>query len=296
MRALGLALTGLLLLLAGCSIIEKPKQRTISFLDRLRPGEEPQHDDLITLEMALVQRPIYDAFVEKDLWNVVDEQVGSMVARGALQANGLRVGELGGAAPSEFLHMITSDRSCTNPRNITIHSGSGTKLLLGPVQDHSHIELVQGTEIRPLDLDKAQYELFVTATLTEDGRTCLKCTPQVHHGEETTKFQKVSGGYWLPRPEQQVEVFAGLAWEVTASPSQFVVVGGRSEMPNSFGNQVFVRPGEDPPVRAVLVMRAVRATPGIASTAGTGALTPVLAIQAAQSADDAVMVKVIGDR
>jgi hypothetical protein len=172
--------------MCGCSIIEKPKQHTVSFLDRLRPGEQPQHGDLITLEVALVQRPIYDQFVEKDLWSAIDEQVGSLVARGALQSNGLRVGELGGAAPAEFLHMITSDRSCTNPRNITIHSGAGTKLLLGPVRDQSHFELIQGTEVRPFDLDKAQFELLVTATLTEDGRTCLKCTPQVHHGEETT--------------------------------------------------------------------------------------------------------------
>jgi hypothetical protein len=106
----------------------------------------------------------------------------------------------------------------------------------------------------------------------------------------------VSGGYWLPRPEQQLEVFSGLSWEVTASPTQFVVVGGRSDMPNSFGSQVLVRPGENPPVRAVLVMRAVRATPGLTPAPGSTALTPVLAIQAAQSADDASTVKMIGDR
>jgi len=287
MRVFGLIGLALLSFLGGCSIIERPKAHSISFLDRLRPGDQPRHGDLITLEVALVQRPIYDAFLAKELWSGVDEQVGSLLARSTLQLNGLRVGELGGASPSEFQHMITSDRSCTNPRHITIHSGAGTKLLLGPVRDHAAFEIIRGTDVHTHQLDKVQFELMVTATLTDDGRTILKCLPQVHYGDETTKYCQVLGGYWLPQPEQQVATFPDLEWEITASPTQFVVIGGRDDSPDSFGNQCFFRPGEDPPVRSMLVIRAIRATSGLATPPPATNLPPVLAIQAADSANAA---------
>jgi len=286
MRAVGLLPLVLLLLASGCATIDEPRQANTSFFDRLHPAQDPQHDDLIALEMALIERPIYDAYLDKDLWSVVDERLGSLASRSALQANGFKVGELGGVAPAEFMRMLTSNRSCINPRSITLRSGGSTKLVLGPALEHSRFDLVQDTSVRPTDFDKVQYELMVSATLTNDGRTCLKCTPQARHGEETTTFHPVPGG-WLPRQEQQLEIFSGLTWEITVSPSQFVVVGGQMDMPESLGHECFIRAGETPPVRRLLVMRPIRAMPGLSlDLSGRNAVAPVLAIQAADSARD----------
>src|SRR5580704_16922578 len=159
MRFLGLVpllLVSPMLLLSGCALIDEPGEHRSAFLDRWRPGHEPQHEDLISLDMALVERPIYDGYLDKELWTVVDEQLGSLDSRGELQANGFRVGELGGIPPAEFLRMLTSDRSCINPRSITVHSGGSTKLSLGPALDHSQFDLVQQATNRPKQLDRVQ--------------------------------------------------------------------------------------------------------------------------------------------
>jgi hypothetical protein len=285
MRRAGALFVGLLLSLGGCAVFEEPAQHSTSFFDQLRPGHEPEHQDLIALEFAIVQRPIYDDYVDKELWEMVDERVGSLISRAALHANGFRVGTLGGIPPAEFMRMLTSDRNCNTPRSISLHSGGSTKLQLGPVCDSSRFDLIHETDIHSYALDRVQHELMVTPTLNSEGGTCLKCTPQARHGEEITTFQPAPGG-WLPHQEQQLQTFLDQAWEINVPQNQFVVIGGRADMPDTLGYQTFVRPTDTPPVRYLLVIRPVRAAPGLAPVHPLKPgeqRSPVLAIQAAQS-------------
>jgi hypothetical protein len=292
-RALVLSSLLCLFALGGCAGIDEINVRSPSFLHRLSPGHEAHNSDLVSLEVALVERPIYDTYLDKGLWDVVDERVDSLPARGALKANGFRVGEIGGITPPELLSMLTSDRSCSNPREIGLHSGGSTTLSLGPNLPTSHFEATQDNDSKTYQLDKAQFDLIVTPTLTNDGRTCLKCTPQVTHGEEFMIFRPVQGG-WIQRPQRQIESFAGLSWEITVAPNEFVVIGGNMEKPDSLGHQCFIRPGETPPVRRLLVIRSVRALPEACNEPARAAEAPrprgrpmSIAEQAAQSGDGA---------
>src|SRR5262249_47908590 len=108
-------------LLVGCA--HAPAVRPTSWLDRWRPFHGPSAADVIEVQVALVERPPGDPFLNHELWTLADEQIVPLERKALLEENGFRVGQLGGNTPARLLTLLTSEQSNVNPRRLLLHSG-----------------------------------------------------------------------------------------------------------------------------------------------------------------------------
>jgi hypothetical protein len=269
-----LALLPLLVLGAGCAWQEHnvtPK----SWLERLR--QNPIDGPHAVIELALIERPAGDSYINRELWDSVDELVVDLERRAALDDNGLRLGQLIGSPPHAFQSMLLSKRSCSNPHALMVPPGRTMPVYLGPMLAHSAYELVQGTSRKTIELDQARYCLEVTPVLTADGRTKLSFTPKVEHGESVLPFQPAPDeSSWTLRIERAHHRYAEFGWEVTLSPNQYLIIGGRVDRDTSLGYEAFFQ-DEESGVQRLLVLRCRRGGPAATETELDGA---PLALQA----------------
>jgi hypothetical protein len=256
----GAFLPGLLLaLLAGC--VTGQGVRPGSPGGRLG-AQAALPPDAVQMEVAIIERPLGDAYLNKDLWSFTDEQVVDLEHKGALEDNGFRVGQVVGMTPAGLQSLLTSERACTNARRYLLGSGKSAAVTLGPTVPQSHFKVDQDGEPTDVSLDQAQFSLVVLPTLTPDGRTCLRFTPQVHYGEQLPDFQVApdKSGYVM-EIKRPCKTYSSLGWEVTVAPNQYLVVGTRLEQPHKLGSQCFVEADGTAPVQRLLVIRTNRSLP-----------------------------------
>jgi hypothetical protein len=263
--------------------------RSTSWLQPFRPATGPAGADVVHMDVALVELPVGDRFLNKDLWTLADEQVIALDRKAVLEDNGLKVGQLG-VAPARLQRLLTSDRTCINPRRIALRSGNSYELMLGPPHAQLRFAVEKAGETREVVCDEAQCVLVVTPTLTPDGRTLLRCTPEVRHGQVQhlpRPADDLSG--WVLQARQATERYADWTFEVPLATNEYVAVGGRLDRPTSFGNRCFVRCDREPPVQRLLVIRTGRVAPSVASAASSASedekpresVVPPIAVQAA---------------
>jgi hypothetical protein len=295
-RVLLLALTAAAL--AGCAS-DKPLT-SVSWLQRPR-SFQPEDSEAMQMEVALVEAPVGDRFVNTGLWAFVDEQVIAPEQKERLESSGFRVGQAGAALPDELRELLESERSCPSPRRFLLHCGGPGKLLgLGPPLAHCCFEpplnvddslresgsqdrlaeRVVSTKAAVVELEKAECCLLVTPALTEDGRTRLTFTPQVKHAARSLMpwRPKADLSGWMRQGQEAVESYPALTWEVTLAPGQYALVGTRWDRPGSLGHTCFVRTDEPTPVQRLLVIRTARPEAPLFGPAGNTSRPPPLAL------------------
>ncbi|HXG12002.1 MAG TPA: hypothetical protein VNK04_19770 [Gemmataceae bacterium] len=282
MAGRGLVLALVTGLLAGCATAQP--ERTSSWLSRLRPLQLPGSANMVVMEVALIERPVGDPYINEELWDLADEQVIPLERKALVADNGFRVAQIAGMGPAGFRALLTSERSCANPRRIQRQAGDPTTLLLGLTMPRCRFRLVQDGRAEEVELEQALCTLLVVPTLTNDGRTRLRFTPQLRHGETALLPRPTadrSGTYsWALREHRPTEAYPNLSWEVTLAPNEYVVVGGRFDRPETLGHRFFVRSDEPNPVQRLLVIRTSRAAPGLADDGDSLSRSPPLALQA----------------
>lgn len=245
--------------LIGCASTEQTRKG--NWLDKLLRPAGPTGPDAVQMDVALIERPVGDAYLNKELWLAADEQVVSLDNKATLQDNGFRIAQVGGITPAGLQALLTSDRSCANPRRLRMQTGKATKLVMGPEMADCPCKIFRDGEPIEMAWAKAQCTVEVVPTLTPDGRCRLRFVPQVFHGETSLlprPAADMSG--WILKEERPTERYEKLAWEVTLSPNEYVIVGGRYDRPGTLGQQFFIRPNEQPPVQRLLVIRTNRAS------------------------------------
>ncbi|MBL8797172.1 MAG: hypothetical protein JNM56_24940 [Planctomycetia bacterium] len=244
-------------MMLGC--VSNRNARPTSWLDRFLQPAGPVGPDTIQMDVALIEKPFGDSYLNRDLWNDADEQIIPLENKAVLEDNGFRIGQIGGITPVGLQLLLASERSCANPRRIRCLQDKANKLVLGPESPTCSFQL--GTDGNPteVNLDKAQCTLEVTASLSADGRTKLRFVPQVFHGD-TSLLPRPAGDLsgWILKEERAVERYAQFAWEVTLG-NEFLIVGGRYEKPHTLGHECFLRRDEQNPVQRLLVIRTHRA-------------------------------------
>ena len=85
-----------LLLVCGCTGMSAFTGPTTS----MKPATGPFGPDAVGLEVAVIEVPVGDRYVNSGLWATIDEQVVNLDHKAALDDNGLRVGLIGGMRPS----------------------------------------------------------------------------------------------------------------------------------------------------------------------------------------------------
>jgi hypothetical protein len=281
----------LAVLLVGCA--GRQSVQSVSLLERLRHFEPPTGRDVLQIDVALIERPIGDSYLNRQLWMLdADEQVIPLEHKAVLEENGFRVGQIGGITPAGLQSLLLSKQNCVHPRHYYLRAGNSELLELGPKAATCAYRVQGDGGSQPISLPKASCGLRVVPFATGDGQMRLQMTPEVSFGEAVLALRPSEDNSGIiPTTDRPRKTFASMAWEVTLGPNQYLVVGARLDRPDSLGYQCFVRHAEGTPVQRLLVIRAYpAATEGdVASSvdgdepdSNTGRAVP-LAIQAAYS-------------
>jgi hypothetical protein len=205
--------------------------------------------------------PVGDLYINQNLWAVADEQVIPAEKRAVMEDNGFRLGQIGGALPPQLQNLVTSKRSCADPRRVQTHSGSTVRIPLGTTMPLCTFGLHDDKKITPVTLEDADCVLAVTPTLTEDGRTRLQFVPEVHHGHSALLAGPAADrSGWELQQQRPTEHYQALAWEVCVNPGEYLVIGARFERGDTLGHRTFLR-GQPEPCQRLVVLRAGRLQP-----------------------------------
>jgi hypothetical protein len=294
MRRRAALVLGLLnVLLVGC--LTGGSARPASWLRRGPLLQAPAGPDVVVLYVALVERPAGDRYLNQELWELADEQGIALERRPVLEANGFRVAQVGGIIPARLQRLLTSERSCINPHRIHLHADHPTTVALGPARAQCrYVVRADGLET-PAELERAGCALVVTPALSRDGRTRLRFTPQVQHGETLMMPEPAAdpaGIYtWELHERRPTERYDALGWEVELAANEYVLVGGRYDRPDTLGHCCFIDRESGAPVQRLLAIRVGRPAEAVETASAAGepeadaasGPVPPLALQAACS-------------
>lgn len=244
----------------------------------------PAGADVVQLEIALLERPLGDPFLNEELWQSVDERVVGPQERAVMESAGFRVGQMNALlTPPQFLQLLTSERWNVAPHALRNRAGKPTPLTLGAPHEICRFKIDKDGEPEEVEFHRAECRLVVVATPTTGQSTTLRFTPQVIHGERDQAYRVSEDRSTLMLvTERPTETYADLAWEATLGPNEYIVIGGRYDDSQTPGHQFFVRPDEAKPVQRLLVIRA--ATTSRSAGENADQKSPALAQQAAWSA------------
>ena len=288
----GIAVVGLLLgLVSGCAGVAGNRAES-----GLRSGYQLP-EGYVQMDVALLERPLGDRYLNQTLWTCTDETVVGLDARPRLDENGLRVGQIVGMPPGGLQGLLTSPRTCLNPRRWILPTAAVAgsteppRLLLGPIEPETRFVVKRCGASTEVAFDNVQYQLEVEPGLTSDGRLQLAFTPRVEYGEITrTVVVPPDRTDFVVQVEKPSKTFKEMRFTVTLAPNEYLVIGGSDAQPGSLGYQAFTSESVRQPVQRLLVIRATRATAGSETDAPTledmarAATSPPLALQASRSA------------
>lgn len=284
-RATGLLLPfGLLVCLGGCLNI--PEQVRSTSWRGLAPGPAADRN-LIQMDVALLERPLGDAYINRELWSAVDEMVLDLERKAILQDNGLRVGQVVGMTPAGLHALLKSERWCLNPRRRLVPPGRKVMQFLSTSQARAEWHLVEQGRKVPVAFDQTRFALEVTPVLTEDGRIRLRFEPVVEHGQATLPFvPDPENSTWSLRVDRPTRRFSELGWEVVVNPNEYLVIGAWPDRKGTLGTAALVTGDGPHPTQRLLVLRSTRSDqaslglPNLEDMARSGGPPPPLAVQA----------------
>ena len=221
--------------------------------------------DTVRIDVAVIERPAGDRYLNRTLWDLADEQTVDLERKPALDDNGFRVGVIGGLLPADLLALLSSNRSCADPHRLQLRAGSSSPVALGPEHAHCTFTLYAGARSSPVKLNNAQCLFQVEPVPADGGRTTLRFTPVVKHGaakREPRVVRDASGEYrWDMEEQQSTESYASLSWEVTVAAEEYVVLGTRLDRDDTPGQCFFLDTESATPTQRLLVIRSGHTLP-----------------------------------
>jgi hypothetical protein len=245
-----------LCLLSGCLLPEE--QERSSFLKRFQQRTiTPEH---ALIEIAILECPIRDEYINQHVWKQVDELIVTDAdRRAALEENGFRVGQLVGSMPSELQSRLVDGQCCVNPRAMIFPAKQTMPIILGPLLPESAYDIVKQKVRTEVSLDQARHGLDVVAHFTSDGKTKLTFTPRVENGEAMLPFEAMPDRQrWEMRTGRACVRYPELSWEVILGPNQYFIAGTRVERERTLGQASFIQIGGSASVQRLLVIRNCR--------------------------------------
>jgi hypothetical protein len=276
------------ILALGCTPVEKVA--STSWLPR-RTFQGPTGPDVVQMRVAVLEVRPGEAewkYVNGELWQLADESLIDEDRRDVMNEGGFRVGKVGTQPPAALLALLTSRRFNPAPRDIAFRTGDARPLAVGPTIAHCRYRVERDGQ--PVDLDQADCRLVVTASRGTDGKTVLRVTPEVMHGDAKNVYRvDERAGSFTSQQERPTEAYPQIGWEAELALNEYLIVGGSYDRAESLGHQFFVRPNEAAPAQRVLViqMGAAPQEPQPAAPAqapGAAKRSVPLALQAARGA------------
>jgi hypothetical protein len=270
----------LLILLAGCASPEPSRPGAIWQSLKADTDLGPNR---VLFDVALVQRPLEDSFLNDEIWASADEMIFSADERELLELNGFRVGLLVGNLPDKLLQCLQSERSCPQRRARSMPAGTLSTQLLRECKSPADGLVYLGKSKEEFDLDRPRFALDLLPTPMPTGAVRLKITPRFEAGDEAINYKPAAtdaaGLKWALEWKRPTRVLAELELEIELAPNQVLIIGPRMERAKTVGYHSFT--DVDEASQQLLVLRHVRsqgaqnAQPEIANPK-----SPPLALQA----------------
>lgn len=221
-------------------------------------GLPPAAPDGLYLESLLLERPLADPDLDRELWAAAGSAVPP-AARALLAENGLRVALLGVQLPPAFRRLLGSSADAHDGRGRTFANRTEEVIpTAGPTDpcDFGVLATLGGERTR-LKLAKARGGIQVRPERTADGRVKIACEPQVQHGERVPRFRPTADGTeFVAESEVPLERFPGLGFEVTLGPDDYLLIGSPAAASDTLGGVLFTADANGRPRQRVLAVRA----------------------------------------
>jgi hypothetical protein len=246
-----------LCLLGGCVTPAAPTQTSMAWLKSLASHDD--NSDVVQIDAALLERPIEDSFLSREVWGAADHMVVSVDRRDVLEANGFRVGQIVGMTPAKLQELLRSERWCLDPRRRMVQSGNTIPQALSKEMPECSYDVKIGKQVDSVQLQKVRFLFDITATLTPEGKSRLKFVPKVENGEAQLPFEaNPDQSAWTLKVDRAARTYPDLGWELDLAPNSYVIIGADLEKPNSLAYRAFVQDVDGRQVQRVLILRTSR--------------------------------------
>ncbi len=217
----------------------------------------------IQLESIILERPIGDRFLDRELWDST-LPVGSPEMQVLLSENGLRVGVLAGSLPPRFQALLESDAEAIAGRGLTFANRKEEVLPTSGPSDLCEFTVLTDLAGKraPVSLKQARGGILVRPEATSDRRVRITCEPQIQHGERQQYLrpsEDVTG--WVKHEEVPLVRYQPLAFDVPLGRSEYLVIGWRADQDDTLGAALFGVEANAQPRQRVLVIRARQVNP-----------------------------------
>jgi len=259
--------------LAGC-LHEADRPAWMNRIPLLRSTPEA---DAAGLEYWLIERPVGGDDINRHVWDRIDEQIFPFETRATLEATGLRVGIASESTPGPLRKMIEDPRTGRGHRLRTFSLDKPAPMLVGGVLPHAAFPMPAGESgTARFARDEVALGFEITVKDGPDGKVLVRFVPHARFRD---------AGHLLPTDGGERDVgtehFPAAGFEVTLSPTEFLVIGTDSYREGTFGHAAFIGVDDDRQVQRLLVLRAGRTKGDRAPTeANAQAAAPPLASQA----------------
>jgi len=220
----------------------------------------------IYLESVILERPIGDRFLDRDLWAAA-LPVGGQEARILLAENGLRAGVLTGSLPQRFQTLLESESEAFNGRGLTFAMRKDEVLPTnGPHEECKFgllTDVALGDKRTRITLPRARCGVMVRPEAMADDRVRVACEPQIQYGERE-EYLRPSADVtaWVKSEEVPLKPFPMLAFDVPLGRNDYLVIGWSANQPDTIGAALFGVSANGQARQRVLVVRARQLNPG----------------------------------
>jgi hypothetical protein len=279
MRRCRLSVLPMLLCVSLTGCFTGDSVRTSSWLDRMRTPRIPLGPDGVLMDLVVIELPLSDKFLNDEIWDWSDCQAVGLERQGLLADNGLRVGQVIGMIPGQLQTLLSTDRHCVSKHRQLLPAGQKTVVSLGQPQPACNFRLHTEAGATDVTLNQGQATLVIEPSLTDDGRTRLKFTPQVLYGAVLPDYQVAADRSGMVLEFKRAsKTYSSLSWEVALAPNQYLVVGTHFDddvadsLTQTLGCQFFLENTNKGCVQRLLVIRTTRGDAGLSSdwSAGKG--------------------------
>jgi hypothetical protein len=198
--------------------------------------------DSLVVEFVLLERPLGDAFIDRELW-ASTMPVGTPEVRTLLAENGFRAGLLSGVLPTKFQTILdTKADVVVPPHMMTFNKRKETVIpTAGPILECKY-DLLADLAGKPetISLKQVRCGILVKPQVMDEGRVKLWCEPRVQHGDSEVRFRPSEDGTQLTKFEEvPTEKYPSLGLEVLLRADECLVIGCISERQETLGTTVF---------------------------------------------------------
>lgn len=258
----------LILLIAGCAACAcgcvTPPERAPASAAALRALDPVVGTNGLYLESVLIDRPLGDAFLDRDLWAAA-VPVGGAEGSALLAENGLRAAVLRGNVPDRFRELLDSEADTIGAKAYAFGQRTDEVVPTSSTIEKCKFELLPDLAAAraPVELDRARFGVRVRPERADGGRVRIACEPEAQYGERKLRFRPTADSTgFVTAEELPVVRYPKLAFEAKLGPGDFLVVGWFAEQPGTLGAALFAADSDAGPRQRVLVVRARVLNPG----------------------------------